>query len=112
MQPVLKPHFSLVIPVYRNAGSIHDLVRAVARLDAGLDGRLEVIFVVDGSPDDSHERLRNELPASGLDAKLILLSRNFGSFAAIREGREQNESVVDVMPCYRIVYKLDRELDA
>ncbi|SDQ88901.1 glycosyltransferase family 2 protein [Pseudoxanthomonas sp. CF125] len=86
MQPVLKPHFSLVIPVYRNAGSIHDLVRAVARLDAGLDGRLEVIFVVDGSPDDSHERLRNELPASGLDAKLILLSRNFGSFAAIREG--------------------------
>ena len=51
-----------------------------------LEGRLEFVCVVDGSPDRSAERLRELLPSLGLDAKLILLSRNFGSFAAIREG--------------------------
>jgi glycosyltransferase involved in cell wall biosynthesis len=62
------------------------LITAVQGLDRSLDGRLELVAVVDGSPDASHEVLRRLLPASGLEAKLILLSRNFGSFAAIREG--------------------------
>lgn len=86
MQPVLKPRYSLVIPVYRNADSIPDLMAAVGELDRNLSSRLEVIFVVDGSPDDSHELLQARIPETGLDAKLILLSRNFGAFAAIREG--------------------------
>lgn len=86
MQPVLTPRFSLVIPVYRNAGSIDDLVAAVRGLQASLDDALETIFVVDGSPDDSHARLRAHFEAGGLRGRLILLSRNFGAFAAIREG--------------------------
>lgn len=86
MQPILTPRYSLVIPVYRNEGSIPALVDAVEHLDGELGHRLETVFVVDGSPDASHALLRERLAASSLRARLILLSRNFGSFAAIREG--------------------------
>ena len=41
---------------------------------------------MDGSPDESFLWLRETLPRSGLDSKLILLARNFGSFAAITAG--------------------------
>jgi len=86
MQHLLSTRYSLVIPVYRNAGSIDALLAAVRDLQSELDHRLEAIFVVDGSPDDCHWQLRTKLPASGLRAKLILLSRNFGAFPAVREG--------------------------
>ena len=89
MQPVLNPRYSLVIPVYRNSENIGDLVPACRALHDALAGRLEVIFVVDGSPDDSHARLAALLPSSGLRAQLISLSRNFGSFAAVRAGLAQ-----------------------
>ncbi|MCI0344152.1 MAG: glycosyltransferase [Chloroflexi bacterium] len=74
-----------MIPVYRNAPHIAALVDALVDLDADLGG-LEAVFVVDGSPDDSYERLRGRLAAARLDAQLILLARNFGSFAAIQAG--------------------------
>lgn len=86
MQSPVSPRFSLIIPVYRNSDSIGELLEVVRDLQSQLDELLETIFVVDGSPDDSLERLRAQLPAAGITAKLILLSRNFGSFAAIREG--------------------------
>ena len=87
MQPAVIPRYSLIVPVYRNEESIADLLAAVADLNHQLGGTLEFVCVVDGSPDRSAERLRELLPSSGLDAKLILLSRNFGSFAAIREAQ-------------------------
>jgi glycosyltransferase involved in cell wall biosynthesis len=77
---------TLVIPVYRNESSIQALLQAVDRLQAGLDNALEAVFVVDGSPDHSYELLRDRLPAHGFRSQLLLLSRNFGSFAAIRAG--------------------------
>ncbi|MGY0797617.1 glycosyltransferase [Lysobacter sp. A286] len=86
MQQLLTPRFSLVIPVYRNEGSIPDLVTAVGKLSDELDGRLEAIFVVDGSPDASYARLRDALPSVAFPSTLVALSRNFGSFSAIREG--------------------------
>lgn len=77
---------TLVIPVYRNEGSLPDLLHAVADLNRQLDGKMETVFVVDGSPDRCYEILRNMLPDVGFNAQLVLLSRNFGSFAAIRTG--------------------------
>ena len=78
--------YSVVVPVYRNEESIPDLLAAVGRLNAALGHALEAVFVVDGSPDRSYERLDAALPASRLTARLIALSRNFGSFSAVREG--------------------------
>lgn len=86
MQQFLKPTYTLVIPVYKNEGSISDLVEAVVRLDCDLDHKMEVIFVVDGSPDRSYALLHQHLDSGRLSAKVMVLSRNFGSFAAIREG--------------------------
>lgn len=78
--------YSLVIPVYRNEASIARLVEALGELDAALGERLEVVFVVDGSPDRSFELLRAALGKSSFRAQLVAHSRNFGSFAAIRTG--------------------------
>lgn len=80
------PLNSLVVPVYRNASSIRALVERIERLQHELEGGLETIFVIDGSPDDSSERLREALAETRLRARVIEHSRNFGSFAAIRTG--------------------------
>lgn len=77
---------SLVIPVYRNAGSITALLAALEAVDSELGGALEVVFVVDGSPDDSYMQLANALPSAHFQCQLLLLSRNFGAFSAIRAG--------------------------
>ncbi len=77
---------SLIVPVYRNEASIPDLLRALSALDCVLESRLEVVFVIDGSPDRCHDLLQVQLPAQSFSAKLVLLSRNFGAFAAVRMG--------------------------
>ena len=78
--------YSLVIPVYRNEETLSDLLAVAANLSKQLDQALEVVFVVDGSPDRSLPILLDALPQSGLNAKVIEMSRNFGAFAAIRAG--------------------------
>lgn len=77
---------TLVIPVYRNEASIPALLSAVSHLDAAIDSQLEVVFVVDGSPDRCYELLSQALPQQLFCSQLILLSKNFGSFMAIRTG--------------------------
>jgi len=84
--PVSAPRNSLVIPVYGNRETIAPLVEAVEGIRDRIDGGLEVVFVVDGSPDDSHSRLVEQLSDRGLEARVVEHSRNFGSFAAIRTG--------------------------
>lgn len=81
---------SIVTPVYRNAESIMHLIAALStvaqHVRAEQQTALEVVFVVDGSPDDSHAQLAMALPAAPFASQLLLHSRNFGSFAAIRSG--------------------------
>jgi glycosyltransferase involved in cell wall biosynthesis len=78
--------YSVVVPVYGNEGTIPLLLERLADLAARSDGRMEAVFVVDGSPDASLLLLRRLLPESGLTAQLVTLSRNYGSFSAIRAG--------------------------
>ena len=82
--------FSAVIPVYRNEPSLPELVEDLDRVAAEMQRRLgeplEVVFVVDGSPDRSFEVLAQLLPSAPFCSQLLLHSRNFGSFAAIRSG--------------------------
>lgn len=79
---------SLIIPVYKNEENIADLMGALRGLYNKLNKNLEVVFVVDGSPDASISLLRNALPEEPYPSQLLELSRNFGSFAAIRRGLE------------------------
>jgi glycosyltransferase involved in cell wall biosynthesis len=78
--------YSVVVPVYRNAESLPEVVARLAALAGARVGRLEAVFVVDGSPDDSLHVLRRVLASGQLEAQIISLSRNFGSFSAIRAG--------------------------
>ena len=47
---------------------------------------LEVVFVIDGCKDASASLLRRELADVDFASKVLILSRNFGSFAAIKAG--------------------------
>jgi glycosyltransferase involved in cell wall biosynthesis len=78
--------FSLVVPVFRNEGSLPELLEALDDLDRRTGADLEVVFVVDGSPDCSLELLQTRLPGCRFKAQLLALSRNFGSFPAITAG--------------------------
>lgn len=76
---------ALIIPVYKNEGSIPDLLAALEALRAEV-ADLHVVLVVDGSPDRSFALLEERLPSVGFPSTLIALSRNFGSFCAIHAG--------------------------
>jgi polyisoprenyl-phosphate glycosyltransferase len=80
------PANSLVVPIYRNASTIEALVETITRIADQLEGGLETIFVIDGSPDDSSQLLRRTLRAVQFDARIVEHSRNFGAFAAVRTG--------------------------
>ena len=78
--------YSVVVPVYGNAATLPQVVDRLTTVANGLDGPLEVVFVVDGSPDDSLEVLQRTLPDVKISSQLVTHSRNFGSFPAIRTG--------------------------
>ena len=80
-----EPELSVVIPVYNEAENITVLY---ARLIAVLEGaniNFEIVFVDDGSGDESVRRL-NELGASDKRIVVIELARNFGHQVAITAG--------------------------
>lgn len=78
--------FSLIIPLYRNELNLPSLLAAVADIQHALGPGFEAVFVVDGSPDACYDLLRQLLPQQAFPTQLVLHSRNFGSFAAIRTG--------------------------
>jgi glycosyltransferase involved in cell wall biosynthesis len=77
---------SLVIPVYRNEENLPRLLSELGEFARELHDELEVVFVVDGSPDSSLRLLQDRLPAWPVRTQLLELSRNFGSFAAVAAG--------------------------
>lgn len=80
--------FSVVVPIYFNELNIPFTIPKLQSLQVLLpDCELEFVFVDDGSKDDSLKLL---LKAKELDPriKVIKLSRNFGSMAAIQAGLE------------------------
>lgn len=94
-QVLIRPRYSLVIPVYNEAESIHEMYRRIKNVLEGLDGSSEVILVDDGSKDGSLELLRRLHKA---DPRLRYLSfgRNFGHQVAVTAGLHfaQGEAVV------------------
>lgn len=78
---------SVVVPVYFNQETLVDLHARISEQEKALAGRadLEMVFVDDGSEDDSREILRT-LAAGDSRVRLVFLSRNFGSFTAILAG--------------------------
>lgn len=80
-----KPRHSIVVPVYRGARSIAALHERVAAVMSGLEGGWELIFVDDGSPDDSWQVIRG-LVAKDARVQGLQLMRNFGQASATVAG--------------------------
>ena len=87
---MVKHLLSIIIPVYRNEGSIPDLIEALStvaqRAAANHNCATELVFVVDGCPENCYFVLQQALQSAPFASQLLLHSRNFGSFAAIRTG--------------------------
>jgi glycosyltransferase involved in cell wall biosynthesis len=77
---------SLIIPVYKNEENLPRLLNELAVLNRQITDTMEVVFVVDGSPDRCHPLLQQILHHVPYNAQLILLTRNFGSFSAVSAG--------------------------
>lgn len=84
--PSASVRYSVVVPVYGNEATVETVVDRLTAIAAELDGPMEVVFVIDGSPDRSELVLSRVLPRASLASQLVVHSRNFGSFAAIRTG--------------------------
>ncbi len=85
---------SIVVPVYHNAASLPDLLtrfQALARNNTA--DRFEFVFVDDGSRDISF-RVLQDLAQDEPRMRLIKLSRNFGSNAALLAGLSQAQGEV------------------
>ncbi|HVT63104.1 MAG TPA: WxcM-like domain-containing protein [Legionellaceae bacterium] len=78
--------YSVIIPVYKNEASIPSLLRTLNTLSKDLHHQMEAVFVIDGSPDNSATLLCAALEACDFSAQILMHSRNFGAFAAIRTG--------------------------
>jgi glycosyltransferase involved in cell wall biosynthesis len=80
---------SIVVPAYNEAASLKRLharlVEVAQQLAASRGLACEVVYVDDGSTDDTLAIAR-ALPASALDVQVVSLSRNFGKEAALLAG--------------------------
>lgn len=79
--------YSVVVPIYCNEGTLGAVIDRLRELTDRVACAVEAVFVVDGSPDASatvlRRLLREEQP---FRSQMLVLSRNFGSFSAIRAG--------------------------
>jgi undecaprenyl-phosphate 4-deoxy-4-formamido-L-arabinose transferase len=81
------PALSIVVPVYNGADTIASLVSAIEGLH--VPGGVEVVLVVDGSPDDSLAVCRGLLPTAKVPLTVVDLARNFGEHNAVMAGLHQ-----------------------
>lgn len=90
---------SVVLPVYKSEKNIKPLTEAISTTVASIWNDYEIIFVNDGSPDESWKVI-TELAANDRRVKAISLSRNFGQHNAIIAGLQHTKGDwVIVMDC-------------
>jgi len=81
------PYISVVIPCYNEEGNIQAMHERLSRAIAPLTSTYELIFVNNGSYDDS-ATLLDALAATDEYVTVLTLSRNFGSQGAYTSGME------------------------
>src|SRR5580700_3187437 len=79
-----KTSVSIVVPVYNEAANLDALWLRLGAVAARIPG-CEVVFVDDGSRDDSLAMLR-EIAAEHGEVRVVELARNFGQHAALLAG--------------------------
>jgi len=77
--------YSVVVPVLNEAPNLEELYHRLTAVMAALDGAYELIFVDDGSRDESFEIL-GRLHAADGRLRVLRLMRNFGQHPAVTAG--------------------------
>ena len=77
--------YSVVVPLYNEQDNVLPLYSRIVDAMTGLDARYEIVFVDDGSRDNTF-RILSEI--SGLDSRVtvVRLRRNFGQTAGLKAG--------------------------
>lgn len=79
-------NISVVIPCYRSRNTLRPLADALAEALPKIAEQFEVIFVVDGSPDDTYAVAREMEKTYPEFVRAVLLRRNYGQHNAILAG--------------------------
>ncbi|OLS10936.1 glycosyltransferase [Lacticaseibacillus casei] len=79
------PFVSIVLPVYNESAGIGETIKELANYVRARPERYELIFVNDGSTDDSADQIRAAV-AKNPTIRLVDFSRNFGHQLAITAG--------------------------
>ena len=77
-----KPDISIVVPVYNGAGTLCDLYSRTAAVMVSSSLQFEMLFVDDGSSDDSWQAIQQLKKTHGCTIKGYKLARNSGQQAA------------------------------
>lgn len=99
--PLAVPDVSVLVPVLNEAESVAELVDRLRKVFEGLGRSFEIVFVDDGSVDETVEKIREENAADGR-VKMVRLRRNFGKAAAITAGVEASRG--------RLIVTIDGDL--
>jgi len=78
----MKPDISIIIPVYNEEDNIIALYKKIIDDLSPLDRTYEIIFVDDGSTDNTYKKLK-EIEADITTIKIIKFRRNFGKAIAL-----------------------------
>ncbi|GIU41173.1 glycosyl transferase family 2 [Shewanella sairae] len=87
---------SVVVPLFNESLMIKPLIERLTKVLSTLDERSEIVFVDDGSSDDSWQQV-SELPLVDNEYQCIKLSRNFGKEAAMSAGLEHARGLAVIM---------------
>ena len=107
---------SIIIPVYNNAGSLGGTYKNLSVYLRKIEKKYkyELIFVNDGSHDNSLEKLL-ELRKKDSHVKIINFTRNFGQASAVLAGFEYSQSEIGITisadmqdPCQLIIEMISR----
>lgn len=82
---------SIVVPCYNEEGNVELFYEEVQKVFKGKKIKYEIVFVNDGSSDNTLDRLTNIVDQKKQNIKVINFSRNFGKEAAMYAGLKESE---------------------
>lgn len=112
---------AVIVPALNESRRVKSVMSGLRAILAGLassDVRVVMVLVDDGSQDGTFERFERELPGTGITAKLIRFSRNFGKDSAVFAGLQETQAdfyvIVDAdgQTPYSLVPEMYRLIDA
>lgn len=84
-------NLSIVVPCYNEEGNVELFYEEVQKVFKGKKIKYEIVFVNDGSSDNTLDRLTNIVNQKKQNIKVINFSRNFGKEAAMYAGLKEAE---------------------